>query len=333
MIVMLLLQNIVRVCSEAIISSYEQPVLEVNSDAAASWQLTSRLALLDLLDRICLTPSIESTPNGISSLVQRIRLGDSDSKVISCFIADYCFRFASAHCIFYYVSFYHVLLQVAERCSRIALVLDMQRHPTRPHLFMGISPMPSGKRLSQEDRETEAEPEALETEFTHCFPQSEDNGYELCSGERSPSTRRNGSPMSSVPTDLPSVRVSSPPPRTAAAGGLPTPGRVPPASLDDSCSSPSGPPAKRARATLEHESDAALRVLIEREQGLRALAAATTSPIVSATLSSSQVAGPVIEATTGGDVSSTGAAANASGDSDPTAELLAAFVNSEPDRE
>ena len=58
------------------------------------------------------------------------------------------------------------------------------------------------------------------------------------------------------------------------------------ASLDDFSSSPSGPPAKRARAPLEHESDAALRVLIEREKGLLALTEATTSPIVSATLSS-----------------------------------------------
>lgn len=206
----------------------------------------------------------------------------------------------------------------------------MQRHPTRPHLFMGVGALQSGKRISQEDDDAEAE--ALESEYRDRFPESEENGYELCGDERTLFSRRNGSAVSSVPTEPPIGQVSSPPPMRT---GLRAPGRLslPPgsASLDDSCSSPSGPPAKRARAPLEHESDAALRVLIEREQGLRDLVAATTSPIVSATLSSPVLAFPVIEATTGGDVSTTGAAVNASRDSDPTAELLAAFVNSDPD--
>lgn len=189
---------------------------------------------------------------------------------------------------------------------------------------MGVGALQSGKRISQE--EDDAEAEALESEYRDRFLESEENGYELCGDERTLFTRRNGSAVSSVPTEPPRVRVSSPPPMRT---GLRAPGRVSPlpgsASLDDSCSSPSGPPAKRARAPLERESDAALRVLIEREQYLRDLTAATTFiPIISATLSSPVLAGPVIESTAG-------AAANESRDSDPTAEFLAAFVNSDPD--
>lgn len=216
----------------------------------------------------------------------------------------------------------------------------MQRHPIRPHLFMTLAA--SVKCMPQlEDAEAEAQILESEYEYSQRFVQSED--FEPRSGH-TPSTRPNDSQIQ--------MQFQAPKPLTARVpiASESTPGRLsPPAiALDASCSyssspsaSPSGPPAKRARVPAverEHEceSNAALRALLEREK------AAATSV---STASAAQVAVSPLGASSspGGQTSpvpATGAGAPppppaaSSDELDPTtAELIAAFVNSEPDAE